>query len=288
MRTVQIEGSALSASRLGLGTASLHHLLSARARGDLLAQAWEQGIRYFDTAPLYGHELAERELGRFMRGRRTDTVLASKAGLLPGALRSRCPPLMYLEKSVRGIVQRASGLRLNSGAPRSDYSAAYVRRRVERSLRVLRTDYIDILYLHEPTLTRIDEPLELTEALLQLQRAGKIRAFGLSAGFEACAGIAQAHPRLAGIVQLQVQPTLRDTRGAGVGGRRAQVTFGHLRDSKHTGIERALARACELNDRGVILFSTRSARHLQEVAASLAAIERGAQASAASIAAVRP
>lgn len=83
MRGVSLADGRLPSSRLGFGTSSLHHLKTQRERAALLAHCYERGIRHFDSAPLYGHEMAERELGRFIRGRRPDLVVATKFGIEP-------------------------------------------------------------------------------------------------------------------------------------------------------------------------------------------------------------
>ena len=78
---------ALSAlDRIGLGTAPLGNLFAAlsdeQAQGTVDA-AWEAGVRFFDTAPLYGHGLAEVRLGRALASRpRHEYVLATKVGRL--------------------------------------------------------------------------------------------------------------------------------------------------------------------------------------------------------------
>src|SRR2546429_8200098 len=70
VNTIVLAGTTLSVSRLGLGTASLHHLLWSSERMQLLKTALDCGISHFDTARMYGEGLAERELGRFLTGGR--------------------------------------------------------------------------------------------------------------------------------------------------------------------------------------------------------------------------
>ena len=69
MTQTLLQGTSLLTSRLGMGTAALHHLSTERARQSLLAAALYAGITHFDTAPMYGEGLAERSLGQFLRGR---------------------------------------------------------------------------------------------------------------------------------------------------------------------------------------------------------------------------
>jgi aryl-alcohol dehydrogenase-like predicted oxidoreductase len=263
VRTVCLEATSIRSSRLGLGTSSLHHLLATSARRQLLEHAWDRGIRYFDTAPLYGHELAERELARFIRWRRREVVVATKFGIKPNELLSRVPALMYGQKFATRIFGTSLAPR-----PGRDYGARYARERVERSLRVLQTDYIDILYLHEPTLALLAEPAELIAVLCDLQRSGKIREFGLSGSMRECARITHRYPQLGQVWQVDVHAEADEPAGM-ERRRRGQVTFGHFRGAGPGALGRCLRKAVAMNPGGVILFSTRRPEHVDEVVALL-------------------
>jgi len=281
MRTVSISGTSLQTSRLGIGSSSLHHLLSSKARQSLLAAAWDFGIRYFDTAPLYGHHLAEKELGKFAGPRREELVLATKVGILPNQLFVRAPALMYAEKAVRRLTV---GSRLGASAPRRSYRATYLRGSVEQSLRNFRADHIDILYLHEPTLEHLVDADAIVTEVGRLKAEGKIRYLGLSGSVNECQRIAARHPALAEVLQLEV-PT-SGSPGSRVDPLVGQVTFGHLRctglqeikESSADRLRRSLERGVKLNPNGTILFSTRSAHHLDEVVRILEEIERDGRA----------
>jgi aryl-alcohol dehydrogenase-like predicted oxidoreductase len=277
MRTVSISGTSLWTSRLGIGSSSLHHLLSSKARQSLLAAAWDSGIRYFDTAPLYGHHLAEKELGKFIASRRGELVLATKFGILPNLLFVRAPALMYAEKIVRRLTA-GSGLR--ASVPRRSYRATDLRCSVEQSLRNFRTDHIDILYLHEPTLEQLFDADTTVAEVGRLKAEGKLRYLGLSGSANECQRIAARYPALAEVLQLEV-PT-SGSPGSQVEPLAGQVTFGHFRragleDSKESSaawVRRSLERGVKLNPNGAMLFSTRSAHHLDEVVRILEEIER--------------
>ena len=283
MRLVEIAGTSIRTSRLGFGTASLHHVLSAAARRRLLERAWHEGIRYFDTAPLYGHGMAERDLGRFVRTRRGEAAVATKFGLLPSTLLGRVPPLMYLQKAGSRALGRRWG-RFLATDPRRDYGARYARARIDRSLQVLATDYIDILYLHEPKLAFLPQGAELVDALADMQRQGKVRYLGLSGSLEDCVAITKTYPQLGTVWQLDVLPGVTPAAISALDGRAAQVTFGHFRNApaaaspdagaRGNAVRRNLTGAVELNRGGVVLFSTRDPQHIQNTAATLAAIEQ--------------
>src|SRR5215472_18562972 len=79
-------GRTLSFTRLGLGTAPLGNMGRVRSEteADAVVQAaWNEGVRYIDTAPLYGHGLAENRVGRALKAtRRDDVLLSTKVGRL--------------------------------------------------------------------------------------------------------------------------------------------------------------------------------------------------------------
>ena len=132
--------TALSVTRFGLGTAPLAGLFEEVAEADALAViewAWEAGIRFFDTAPLYGHGLAEIRLGKVLRQKpRDEFTLASKVGRL---LRADAPP--EPGQAFRGTPP------VN---PTFDFSYDGVMRSVDESLERLGLDRIDILHIHDP------------------------------------------------------------------------------------------------------------------------------------------
>lgn len=117
-----------------------------------LQRALDRGVTLFDTADMYGRGANEKLLGRHLRGARNDIVLATKTGILT-----------------------MPGLGLPMGV---DASPAHIARAAEASLRRLRTEVIDLYYLH-----RVDPRVPIEEsigAMAALVRAGKVRALGIS------------------------------------------------------------------------------------------------------------
>jgi D-threo-aldose 1-dehydrogenase len=127
-------------TRLGLGTAPLAGLFAEVPEQQALAvieRSWDAGIRFFDTAPLYGHGLAELRVGKALRGEpRSEFTLASKVGRL---LRADAPP--EPGQSFRGTPP------VN---PVFDFSYDGVMRSVEESRERLGIERIDILHIHDP------------------------------------------------------------------------------------------------------------------------------------------
>ncbi|MDF0602269.1 aldo/keto reductase [Psychromarinibacter sp. C21-152] len=171
----------LSFTEIGFGTAPLGNLYRAvpDAEADaVLERAWDAGIRYYDTAPLYGMGLAEVRLNRLLRGkRRDDYVLSTKVGRL---LRP-CRP-----EDRDGI-----GKWFDVPARQEVYDYGYdgVMRSLEVSLERLGVDRVDILYAHDLDLFNHGTPAALEarlaefmdggyRALCDLRDQGVIRAFG--------------------------------------------------------------------------------------------------------------
>ena len=86
-----------SPARLGFGTAGIS-IAAPREAHRLLETAWDCGIRYFDTAPLYAYGEAEKLLGQLLRGRQDQATICTKVGLYPPRL-----SLCGLSLSHRGV-----------------------------------------------------------------------------------------------------------------------------------------------------------------------------------------
>jgi hypothetical protein len=169
--------------RLGFGCASLMRLPSRRRRQALLSEAFEQGIRHFDVARMYGLGAAEGELGRFAKGRREEVAIATKFGIAPNGKIGRLAPL---QAPARALLARFPALRArvkrNDGAlhtPRY-YDAASACASLDVSLRELGTDYVDVLFVHDPAAVEVPDMDELVGVLEGLREAGQIRAWGVS------------------------------------------------------------------------------------------------------------
>lgn len=113
--------------------------------------AFDQGIRFFDTADGYGHGRSEEVLGKALKGRREEAVICTKFGPREN-------------EEGEGIL---------------DFSPDYTRQAVEASLKRLQSEYIDILLLHNPP-DDFDWANFDKSALEELKANGKIRAYGVS------------------------------------------------------------------------------------------------------------
>ena len=171
---------ALSFTELGFGTApigGLYRAVSGEEAQAVMARAWDLGMRYFDTAPLYGFGQSETRLNRALAGRR-GFVVSSKVGRL---LRATRP----------GETRDGLGKWFEVPSRREvfDYSHDGVMRSLEASLERSGLDRIDVVYAHdldifthgsgEAMQARLKEFMAGGyRALLSLREQGVIRAFG--------------------------------------------------------------------------------------------------------------
>lgn len=169
-------------TELGFGAAPLGNLYRAISEDDAQATlhaAWDLGVRFFDTAPLYGLGLSETRMNTFLRGkRRDDYVLSTKIGRLfrlPGVGEDRDCLGKFFDVPARKEIY--------------DYSYDGVMRSVEFSLERLGVNRIDILFAHDldvfnhKTQSALDDKLSEFmaggyKALLSLRDQGVIKAFG--------------------------------------------------------------------------------------------------------------
>jgi D-threo-aldose 1-dehydrogenase len=171
----------LDFTELGFGTAPLGNLyraVSDEEAHSVLQAAWDSGVRYFDTAPLYGLGMSERRLGNFLRSKnRDDYVVSTKGGRL-----------MQVSSA-----EEKTGIGKFFDTPNRrevfDYSYDGVMRSFEASFERTGLDRFDILFAHdldifthgskEASDARIDEFMKGGYyAMLSLRDQGVIKAFG--------------------------------------------------------------------------------------------------------------
>ena len=139
----------LKVSAICLGTMVFGDQVNEETARAIVDTCWEAGVNFFDTADVYVQGRSEEVLGRLLKGRRHQAVIATK---------------------VQGV--------MGQGPNDRGLSRAHIMQAVEASLRRLQTDYIDLYQPHWPD---YDTPLEETlRALDDLVRQGKVRYIGCS------------------------------------------------------------------------------------------------------------
>lgn len=163
--------------KIGLGTAPLGNMyrkISEKEAASTIESAWEQGIRYFDTAPFYGAGLSESRLGEALSAHnRDDYLIGTKVG-----------------RVISDETEEKSGL-FELGNPNkiiTDFSEDATLRSIEQSLERLKTDRLDFVYVHDVSPDFLgDEWKEHFETaktgafkvLTQLRKEGVISSWGL-------------------------------------------------------------------------------------------------------------
>ncbi len=153
----RLGNSGLKVSVLGLGCNNFGGRTDERQSNLVLDRALELGVNFIDTANQYSKGESEEIIGKALKGRRRDVVLATKGGSFWG-----------------------------TGPNESGASRKHIMDCVEDSLRRLDTDYVDLYYIHRPD---PNTPIEETMRTLDdLVRQGKIRYIGCSnyAAWQAC------------------------------------------------------------------------------------------------------
>ena len=143
-----VRNESLKLPVIAVGCMSLNRL-DGKECENFIAEAYASGLNFFDHADIYGRGVCESAFGdavHALKIPREKLILQSKCGIISGK--------MY------------------------DFSKKHILEAVDGSLKRLRTDYLDSLLLHRPD--ALMEPEEVAEAFDELERAGKVRMFGVS------------------------------------------------------------------------------------------------------------
>ena len=145
----KIGNSGLKISEIGLGSNNFGGRANEEASIEVINHALEMGINFIDTAELYAQGRSEEIVGKAVKGKRSQVIIATKFGYP-----------------------------VNVGPNEQGGSRSYIIRAIDNSLRRLNTDYIDLYYMHHPdSETPIEETLRTLDDLI---RIGKVRYIGCS------------------------------------------------------------------------------------------------------------
>jgi len=210
---VALGRTAVQVTRLGLGCAPLGNLYrpitDAAARATVDA-AWAAGLRWFDTAPLYGHGLAEERLGASLRGRRrAEFAIATKVG-------RRLEPGVDPDTIFAAVPPRR---------PVFDFSADGIRRSFDDSLVRLGLDRVDVVHVHDPDQHEGEALSGALPTLARLRTEGVIGAVGVGMN-QAAMPLRFVDAGLVDCVLLAGRYTLLDQGGLALLDRCAQTGVG--------------------------------------------------------------
>jgi D-threo-aldose 1-dehydrogenase len=314
LQACELRGTGITTSTIGFGCAGLFSLPQRRQREFVLDAMYDAGVRHFDVAPMYGLGLAEKELASFLKRRRSDVTVATKFGIEPTAFTRTIAPFqepvrafLATHRNVRDGV-RAAGRGPRKGAlgsllySDSGYDRQAAALSLDRSLRALGTDCVDILLLHDPSDRNLSGAAELADYLDKQCSLGRIRAWGVTGQRS---GLGRVLARLGRVPVIQerddiFEPLPVDEPVAGSG----RITYGALRRalgivrrfldgspatskrwSQRLGVDLAdessiakmlLSVAVQRNPHGPVLFTTtRPARAQVAVEAAMSASDPG-------------
>lgn len=200
--------------RLGLGCARLGSVLGRdpTEAAELVQAAFDRGIRFFDTASIYGQGGSERILGAALQCRRKQVTIVTKAG-------QYFPRWMQMAKPFKRILrpliqQTGAGRKMVSKARKAslpqNFSPRFLQDSVEASLRRLKTDYADIVLLHSPPADVIANG-EALGALEKSRAAGKTIRIGVSCE-DANSGLLALDDERVEVVELPLWPSTETTQ----------------------------------------------------------------------------
>jgi len=311
---VSLGSTGVDTTVLGFGCADLFREPDPDRRRLLLETAYDHGIRHFDMAPMYGLGDVEAEIGRFARGRRDRLVLATKFGIeVTGAGRLVARVQAPIQRAARRSTEVSGRTVAGAGADARAgvrgrllyrpgcYTPQAARASLERSLRRLGTDYLDLFFVHDP---RPDDrvPDDLAAYLESVRRMGHIRSWGVAGEVTAVRASAPSFLE-APVVQLR-RDLFAPTAPSAIGRDSALIVYGALAralprllegirsraDLRQqwqaiTGTDHArpddvarllLAEALAANPRGAVLFSSgRPARIAAAASVAAAGVEPG-------------
>lgn len=177
-------------SILGFGCAPILGAIDSKKAARAIDVALECGVNHFDLARSYGYGEAESFVGKILKSRRAEVVIATKFGIKANWKASFFKPLKPVVRYFKGhpsVKGNGGNTRSsNSVAVKADYFhdrlpiiPSTMQKSLEQSLRALKTDYVDLLFIHEPlqTIAEIDTVMEMTD---RLKKEGKIKGIGLA------------------------------------------------------------------------------------------------------------
>lgn len=161
--------------KLGFGTSTLHRLFSKDRAERLISFCIDKGFTHFDTARMYGDGFSESVLGRVLSLSRDCYSITTKFGIPANPVLNKFPLLIPPHRILKRF------MRLSSSNPDyRQFCVNQVERSLHKSLRALKTDYIDFFLAHEPACCHLSDLIHLSRYLESIKNKGYIRSYGFA------------------------------------------------------------------------------------------------------------
>ncbi len=293
MRSIQLGDGGRETTQLGFGCSSLMGAMGRRASLATLEAAFDAGIRHFDVAPMYGYGEAEACLGEFLSSHPDTVTVTTKYGIPParnqallGAARRIAGPVVKLLPGLKHRLAKAAGAIAHNEA-RASFTADQARSSLDRSLRALGAEKVDVWLLHEVTADELQDE-SLLRFLEDAVSQGTLGTFGVGSERARLGDLLTKCPAYCRTLQFEWSILDPDPPAAGmlrIQHRALTENFRNLhralladpsisrRWSEETGADLAspstlaalmLKASLEINPHGVVLFSSKSGRHIQD------------------------
>lgn len=258
---------------LGFGCVSLTKHTFLKDVQKILGFAFDNGIKHFDTALLYGNGYSEKILGSFIKNKRHRVTIATKCGLgnvdQPKIGISIALPLNAIKNKIKKQA-------IYNSIPKPEITEFrsipldYVRQSLNRSLKNLNTDYIDYYLLHE-ALPSFLTP-EAADFLMMQKQDGVIRNLGVASGYVNLFSINSNQLNGFEVLQYENGPHYSSDELVSKFPNKKHFYHSTLKSlpflkSDYSASEKAgilLSRSCKINPLGKVLFSTTNIKRLTE------------------------
>lgn len=292
MHNLKLASTHRSTTQLGYGCSGLMGALSLKDSLGLLNAAFDAGIRHFDVAPMYGFGAAEECLGEFLQQHHAVATVTTKYGIPPArnrwfldAARGIAKPVLGLLPGLKQRMARAANQVAGTGA-RLPFTAERAMTSLHESLRKLRVERIDLFLMHEASAGDLSDET-LLEALRGAVEAGKIGAFGVGSDADSIPALTTERAPYCEVIQCDwsvAHTKLPETASFRIHHRSLAEHFRALQvqlDQSASlrkqwseeigadlGAEGMLGKlmmraAMDQNPDGILLFSSRSPRHMR-------------------------
>jgi aryl-alcohol dehydrogenase-like predicted oxidoreductase len=266
----------MNLSQLIFGCASITSMSRLSTALQLLEQSYEQGIRHYDTAPLYGRGYSELILGKFLKNKTNDTVVSTKFGLGDQFNTGNIPLQVMLPSNfiIKSLIKKIKHTKkvLTSNSISHEFrriSKRSIEESFYKSLKRLKVERINYYFLHEGFPNFLTDKAKLF--LIDLKYKGDVERLGIGSDITKIEKMDQSDLDMWDVLQyegydatttkkllLQFQNKIHFHHSCLKGVN--SVSYQNVYKQDIPG--RVLAEKSQLNRLGKILFSTRSKEHL--------------------------